>query len=92
MKTCKECKIKKPMDFFPDNTTGSGDGKRSQCKACAVIYQKNYRENKKSKREKEIRIKSRLAAKILFKNGFSIDDIAKIFNSHYYTAKYFIEN
>jgi len=90
MKTCKECGIEKHLDDFSDNTMCNG--KRSKCKICTVIYQKNYRENKKSKREQEIRILSGKAAKILYKKGFSIDDIAKIFNTHYYSAKYFIDN
>lgn len=90
MKTCKQCGIEKPLDDFQDNTMYNG--KRSQCKKCNVIYQKKYREGKKSKREQEVRILSRKAAKILYKKGFSVDDIAKIFNTHYYSAKYFIEN
>lgn len=89
-KICKKCEIEKPLDDFPDNTMCNG--KRSQCKKCTSTYQKNIRENKKTEKQKEIRKKSKTAAKLLFKNGFKIDEIAKIFNVHYYTAKFFIED
>ena len=91
MKTCKKCKITKDLTEFPDNCSGAGDGKRSDCRACSALYQKDYRERNIMITEDRIKMESRRAAKILLKHDFDIDTISKIFKVHYYIAKNLIE-
>ena len=63
LRQCCSCKEYIPIDEFK-NDPKMKDGKRSQCPTCYSIYQKNYWQTYRKKRNKERRERSRLGEEV----------------------------